>query len=108
VGRDRGIEDLEKIAKAADREDKRLAQLFEGMIKTEAWKAFVGLLDKRLEDMGSVILTPAKSLDDLIPMENEKGAMRGLIIARDLPSATVAAMKASVGTDETEEEPSDA
>lgn len=103
VERDRVIEDLRRQARAADREDKGLAELFEGMVLTKAWKAYMDLLNKRIEDLGATVLTPASSMDALIGLENEKGAMRGLIIARDLPSATIAAMKASRAPTEDDE-----
>jgi hypothetical protein len=46
----------------------------------------------RLQGMADEILRPSASVDAMIGLEYVKGAMSGLILARDLPSVTIAAM----------------
>jgi hypothetical protein len=85
--------ELVKQAKAADKEDKEAAQLFQVMIQTPAWKEFVKKLERRQQMFADSLLAPAGSLDKCIGLEWIKGALSGLIMARDLPSITIAAAK---------------
>lgn len=63
------------------------------MVKSPAWIEFVSLLETKLQAMSDTLLAPAQSVDMLVGLEYVKGAMSGLIIARDLPSVTIAAME---------------
>lgn len=87
-------DDLKKVARLADLKDKERADLFASLIKNQAWLAFYELLNLRIEAQGSLLLNPAGSVDGVLVGEYEKGTMRGLIIARDLPSLIIEAMKA--------------
>lgn len=88
-----GHEELLKIAQAANKEDREDATLFEVMIKTPAWQAYVKRLQRRMQTEGDAILGPAQSVDGMVALEYRKGALSGLVIARDLPSVTIQAAK---------------
>jgi hypothetical protein len=89
---DQLIEDLQRNARAADREDKERAQLFRGMIASPAWKAFIALLEVKLQLHADIMMAPALSVDGMVAREYVKGAMSGLVLARDLPSIIIDAM----------------
>lgn len=84
---------LAKDSRAADRVDRERAELFEALVKTPGWKVYTDLLNQKIEDLGSVILGPAGSVDGAIGLEYQKGTMRGLIIAKDLPHLTILGAK---------------
>lgn len=86
------IAELLKNARAADGIDRERAELFGKMIKTPAWLEYVALLESRLQGFADEVLRPSGSVDAMIGLEYVKGAMSGLVIARDLPSVTIAAM----------------
>ena len=87
------VEELLKNARLADRIDRERAEMFVSMVKSPAWKEFVSLLDSKIQVFADTILAPGGSVDALIGLEYIKGAMSGLILARDLPSVTIAAME---------------
>lgn len=89
---DRQVEELLKNARAANKVDKDRKELFEGMIKSKAWQAYVELLNMKLQMLSDDLLSPAGSIDRLISQEYIKGAMSGVVIARDIPAVTIAAM----------------
>jgi hypothetical protein len=62
------------------------------MIATEGWRIYVELLELKLQSFSDELLLPAGSVDRMVGLEYVKGAMSGLVIARDLPSVTIAAM----------------
>jgi hypothetical protein len=86
------VRELLRDARLANRIDKDRAELFEGMIKSKAWQEYIALLDAKIQGMADVILAPANTQNGLIALEYVKGAMSGLILARDLPKLTVTAM----------------
>lgn len=90
------IEELFKAARAADTEDKERAQLFRSMTGSAAWKAYVELLESKLQTFSEALLAPAGSVDGMVALEYVKGAMSGLVLARDLPSVIIAAMDALI------------
>lgn len=90
------IEELQKQGRAADKEDRERAELFAAMLQTPAWKFYVSLLDKRIQAHADVLMGPAVSVDRAIALEYVKGAMSGLVMARDLPSVIVTAIKDSL------------
>lgn len=96
------LEELRKEARKADSEDRQRADLFEAMLKSEHWKAYSALLAYRLQAFSDILLTPAGSIDGAMAQEYIKGAMFGLVLARDLPSTIVNTMRA--GTSEAEED----
>lgn len=87
------IQELLKEARAADKEDKQNADLFEAMIQTPAWKAYLEALGRRQQAYADVLLRPANGIDGCIRTEYIKGALSALVIARDLPSVTIQAAK---------------
>lgn len=89
------IDNLVREARKADREDKEMAQLFQLLVAHEGWKRYVALLEKRIQAMGDMVLSPAGSVNGAIALEYVKGAMSGMVMARDLPSVIIAAMKAA-------------
>src|SRR5258707_8753584 len=66
------ISDLMKEARKADRVDKERAELFEGMMKTPAWKSYVELLELRLQLFADVVLQPSTSIDGSIALERSE------------------------------------
>lgn len=88
-------EDLRKSAREADRVDKARLEAFEALVARPEWKVYVDLLDATLGSLGSIVLMPVKGMDGAIALEYQKGTMRGLIMARDLPSITIAQMKSA-------------
>lgn len=90
------LDELFKAARVADKIDKERAEQFIVMQRTEGWRLFQELVGLRIQLFADAIMLPAGSVDAAIALEYVKGAMSGLIIARDLPSVIVGAMKASV------------
>lgn len=86
-------DELLKQAREADREDKHAAELFEVMVKTEAWQVYSAMLTRKIEAQGAIVLEPAAGVDRAVALEYEKGTMRGLLIAQGLPQHTIQATK---------------
>lgn len=91
-----------KEAREANRIDRERVELFEVMVKTPGWKAYRELLEKHIESQGSILLNPAGSVDGAILQEYEKGTMRGLILARDLPALTIQRLRSLTSDPDTE------
>jgi hypothetical protein len=87
------VEELLRNARAADRIDRERAEMFVSMVKSPAWREYISLLEAKIQGFADVILAPSQSIDALLGLEYIKGAMSGLILARDLPSVTIAAME---------------
>ena len=90
---DRRIEELLKNARAADRIDRERERDIGALVRSPGWHEYTALLEAKLQMLADAILAPAQSMDALIGLEYVKGAMSGLIMARDLPSVTIAAME---------------
>jgi hypothetical protein len=88
---DQRIEQLLKDAREALRIDKERVELFEMLVRTPGWIAYVSILEAKLQMLADQVLAPAGSVDALIGLEYIKGAMSGLVMARDIPGATIAA-----------------
>lgn len=86
-------DDLRKQARTANKQDRELAEFMQILIKSPGWPAYQELIHKRIDSLGMEVLEPAAGLDRAIALEYQKGTMRGLIMARDLPNVTIAAMK---------------
>lgn len=82
-------EHLKKASRAADRKDRDRAELFAALVASPGWKAYEELLNSIIEAQGLRVLDPAGSVDGAVRGEYEKGTMRGLIMARDLPALTI-------------------
>lgn len=87
------LEGLKKQSRAADKEDRERAELFQVLVVSPGWKAYVEMLERAMQAQADMILQPAKSIDGCIELEYVKGALSGLVKARDLPSVTIAAAK---------------
>jgi hypothetical protein len=91
------IQELIKSSRLADRQDKDLAELLAGMVRTPAWKAFVGLLESRIQVCSDIVVSPCVGVDAAFGQEYVKGTMCGLLLARGLPDAIVDAIKQELG-----------
>jgi hypothetical protein len=88
---DQRIEQLRRDARAANRVDRERIELFEAMIKSPGWVAYVEVLEAKLQMLSDQMFAPAGSVDRMVELEYVKGAMSGLLMARDIPAATIAA-----------------
>lgn len=86
------IQELLRDARAADKIDRERAELFGALIKSQGWQEYIAILEARLQGMADEILKPSGSIDAMVGLEYVKGAMSGLILARDIPSVIIAAM----------------
>lgn len=96
-------EQLLKTSREALREDRVLKDGLEGLVKHPGWKVYLGLLEKMINARGMVILMPAGNADAAIALEFVKGAMNGLILARDLPGLIIDAVPAATLKDDDDE-----
>jgi hypothetical protein len=85
---------IQRESRAADRIDRRRAELFRSMTKTEGWKVYMELVEAKIQDFSDQLMQPATSVGSLIASEYIKGAMSGLIMARDIASVTIATAEA--------------
>lgn len=87
-------DELREQSRAADREDKELGELMQGLVKHPGWAAFTTLLNKNMQGAADTLM---QSEQQLVAggsnSEYVKGTMRGLMVARDLPYASIATMK---------------
>lgn len=86
-------EEVAKQGRAADKADRERADLFEGMMKTEAWKQYSALIDAQVQKLADQIQGPAGSVDGMVALEYQKGTMRGLLVAQGLPQYTITVAK---------------
>jgi hypothetical protein len=93
---DQRIEELFKESRKAAVIDRERADLFAWLVKQPAWLAYLEILESKIQGLADEVLAPAKSVDGMVTLEYVKGAMSGLIMARDIPSITIAA-KAELG-----------
>jgi len=97
------LDQLLSDAKKAKKEDKELAEALASMIKTKGWQLYVKLLEVSLQGFSDVMLQPAGSVDALVNGEFIKGAMFGLVLARDRPGVIVESMKQVLASDQDED-----
>lgn len=83
------MDELIRQAREADREDRKLAEALSSLVHHSSFSALQNLFNKRLQSLSEEMLAPANSVDRLIAQEYLKGAMFGLILARDLPAIIV-------------------
>lgn len=88
-----GMESLLKEGRRADVEDKEFAEAMQGLMKAPGWPLYEAKLTQMIEARGEQIMSPAGSVDGAIALEHVKGTMMGLLLARNLPAVTIAAMK---------------
>lgn len=95
------LEELKKVARKADKEDRERSEAFLLMFRTDGWPIYTALLNSRLQSLSERLLAPSGSIDGVLTSEFIKGAMYGLVLARDLPSITIESMRQiSASTDE--------
>lgn len=87
---DRVQEELKKQARKADAVDKERGDLLRMLLKHPGWLVYQELLEAQMQARADEILSPSGSIDGMIAQEYKKGALSGLVIARDLPSVTIA------------------
>lgn len=88
---DQHIEDLFRDGRAADKIDRERIELFEALVRSPGWLAYISILEAKLQMFADQVLSPAGSVDGMVTLEYVKGTMSGLVIARDIPSVTIAA-----------------
>jgi len=87
------LRDLVKASREAEKIDRGRAEAFGRMVSTDAWSLYVSLLNAKIQMFSDVLLSPSGGLDGCIAQEWVKGAMFGLLLARDTPSTTITAMR---------------
>lgn len=87
--------DTEKIARANAKLDKEFAEAMAELERFQPFQIYKALLAKKIQTCGDELMLPLKDFDAALLQEHVKGTMNGLILARDLPSVTIAAMKDS-------------
>lgn len=97
------LEELKKQAIVADKEDRERGEILQSFVKHPGWALFLALVEKNMQAAADMLMQPEQTLErDGMNSEYLKGTMRGLIIARDIPSATIAGMK-DIRTSDVEE-----
>lgn len=90
------LDELRKEGRSADQVDKERMDLFRALMKHPGWAVYLELVEARIQVYADKVMSPSGSVDGAIALEWVKGAMSGLILARDLPSVTIAAIEAAV------------
>lgn len=87
---------IEKEAEKAVREDNAFAKSLEELIATPQWKTYESFLQRKVAEVSSVLLSELEphAVNATHVQEYKKGTMYGLMYAVQLPSITIAAMKA--------------
>lgn len=96
--------EMVREGRRADREDRELVDLLRKLVVSMEWIAYVGYLNKLIEEKGALLLSPSLGVDQMVVLEGEKGEMRGLIKARDLPSVIMAQVPAPTADEDEETE----
>ncbi len=85
-------------------EDTKRVRAFQDMVTSEGWKYFQALLNTKIEERTEAIFErPQPGVDDQRGEAWDKGAIYAWIMARDLPSVTIAAYKQESSEPATEE-----
>lgn len=90
------VDELLREGRKADKVDAERAEHFRLLMKHPGWDVYQDLLNSRIQAYADAVMAPAKSVDGAIALEWIKGAMSGLILARDLPSVTIAGLETAV------------
>lgn len=99
--------ELEKKFREQLRQDRKIKEAFEVLARNDSFQVYLGVLNSMIELRGTDVLAPAGNVDGAVALEYVKGTMYGLILARDLPSVTIASMKDAVVTANDEEDSAD-
>lgn len=95
IERDYRKEVLEE-ARRSQKLDADRAEYFEVMVKTPGWAQYVAMLAQRIQEQADMLMVPATKVDDIVGIEHTKGVLKGLIIARDLPTIAIEAARREV------------
>lgn len=88
---------LREIAK----ENAALVDAMKELLRFEPFKVYTEALNRMIGYRSEELMEPLAGFDAALRQEWVKGAMNGLILARDLPSITLAAMRDTIpGEDE--------
>lgn len=83
-------EETEQEDRERSRRDRERIEAWEGMVKTKGWKLYVELLNIQINDRaGGLLEELGGGIRAVLAQEYQKGAMRGLILARDLVGVTL-------------------
>lgn len=86
-------EQLQKDMRQANKEDRHDAELFEAMVKTEAWKVFLKRASAIQQGYSEELLAPSGGLDGLVKSEYAKGALGGSLRILSVPQRTMESVK---------------
>src|SRR5262245_39056673 len=81
-------ENLRKIAA----EQRDFVDAMKVLRKNGAFRLYLGALEKMIQARGDVLMVPVAGFDKTLEQEFIKGAMNGLILARDICDVTISAM----------------
>lgn len=84
------VAEVLRQARKGEKEDRERIELFQTLMRNPAFASFQEVLGHKIEALGMSLLSPSGGLDGMIVSEYQKGAMYGLVLARDLVSVTVA------------------
>lgn len=87
------VAELLSEARKAKKIDLERADAMTALITKPEWAVYVELLTPRIQNFADQLMAPLSTMDATLGQEYLKGAMSGLIIARDLPAVIIAAMK---------------
>lgn len=83
--------------------DIKRVRAFEAMVATEGWKMYQDLINGNVSERTKDIFSPTPKGEESAA-EHNKGAVFGLLYARDLPSVIIAAMKDQRSSDPASED----
>jgi hypothetical protein len=92
-----------KASRQADAVDKEFADEMRSLVKVSAFQAYRAKLLALVSQIGESRLEPAAGIEGVLVQEFEKGTMRGLLLAANLPDVMLQQWKKSAGTREDEE-----
>ena len=93
-------EENKKILREYANVDRELVDAMRGLIKSPFYQRYSEALNKLIQIRADELMGPLGSQDEILRQEWVKGTMNGLILARDLPSITIATMSSLSPEDE--------
>jgi len=98
------LDGLKVEARKANKEDRDRVEAFRDLFRLDAWKFYQSLLDSRIQVMSERLLQPAAGIEGVLTSEYLKGAMYGLMLARNLPSVIVQSITSNLGSTDQEDD----
>jgi hypothetical protein len=86
-----------ELLKEIRKEQKEAREFYEAcqnLERSPPFQMFRSVLQRMVEARGSSLLEPVQGVDGAMRQEFEKGTMKGLLLASNLVSVTIAAMQA--------------